>query len=78
MIDLKQEKSITSIKKITRFEIGRIDVVLNTSATIELYLYDGENFVDLQLVKLDGENYLSWGYDDTFIISFCENYIKTM
>lgn len=77
MADLTSPKTITTTRTITRFEIRVNEVILNTSATIELLLFDGDLFVDLRIIELTGEAYSLWGNEDTYIISYCENYINT-
>lgn len=61
--------TITKTNTITSVRINRIDIVLNTSATISYQLLnDLDQPVSGDFIRLEGEDYQNWGKDDTYII----------
>ena len=67
---------ITDIKNITSFEINQIQVKLNTSAEVYVYLKAGDNIVASEMILIDGDDYKIWGNDDNFILEFIKVYIR--
>lgn len=67
---------ITDVKTITSFEINQLQVTLNTSAEIFVYLKSGDNIVASEMIKIEGADYQAWGSDDEYINIFISNYVR--
>ena len=67
---------ITDIKTISSFEVNQIQVKLNTSAEVYVYLKAGDNIVASEMILIDGDDYKIWGNDDNFILEFIKVYIR--
>jgi hypothetical protein len=64
----------TTTKTITKFTLDISQMTLNESATFRVSLFDANNnYIDATNVTLEGQAYLDWGNDDTYII----NYVAT-
>jgi hypothetical protein len=64
----------TTTKTITKFTLDISKMTLNESATFRVSLFDANNnYIDATNVTLEGQAYLDWGNDDTYII----NYVAT-
>lgn len=63
------EKTTTNVG--IRFAMDITELVLNTSATFRVILYDIEDkSIDVSYVTLEGEDYANWGSDDEYVIQF--------
>jgi hypothetical protein len=58
-------------KTAVRFSITISDMELSVSATFRVSLYDSNDscFAN-KFVTLEGEDYLNWGNDDTYVINY--------
>ena len=64
----------TTIKTITKFSLSLSNQKLFTSVDILVFLYDtNNNFIEMKTIILQGDAYLLWLNDDTYII----DYVKT-
>ena len=68
---------ITDVKSITGFEVNQIQVRLNTSAEVFVYLKSGDNIVASDMIKIEGADYGNWGSDDQYINIFINNYLRS-
>ena len=68
---------ITDVKNITGFEVNQIQVRLNQSAEVFVYLKSGDNIVASELIKIEGSDYGNWGSDDQYINIFINNYLRS-
>jgi hypothetical protein len=66
----------TIVKNINSFTVNVRNVVLNTSADLEITLLNDTTFVDFRTVTLSGQDYLDWGANDTYIINWVTNWIR--
>jgi hypothetical protein len=76
-MDLIPPVIITDVKNITSFEINQLQVKLNTSAEIFVYLKSGSDIVASELILIEGVDYANWGSDDEYINIFISNYIRS-
>jgi len=74
---LQIPKTYSIMKCVTHFEIGEIQIELNIRARIQLLMYDNNTLIDVKTIILEGEAYSLWGTNDSYIISYCENWINT-
>lgn len=45
-----------------------IDYQLNSSVTVQVYINDiSNNVIDIQTIKIEGEEYDNWGSDDSYL-----------
>jgi hypothetical protein len=59
---------------ITRFEIENIDIQLFASARIRVNLYNSSGQrIEVANVMISGANYLNWGNDDKYVITYVAN-----
>lgn len=62
----------------TAFRIVKIDVKLNSSASILVIVYhqtdELENFTEY--IEIGGAEYQAWGNDDAYINNFIKNYLE--
>ncbi len=65
----------TTSKMIDSFYVSVINVVLNTSATLEIKLFNGNNLVDIKFTTISGQDYLDWGSNDQYIVNYAQNWI---
>jgi hypothetical protein len=82
------EKTIikTETQVINAFNIRHVTVVLNERATITVELiyrdnsseYVNERLINVININVQGDDYSSWGSDDTYIIDYIKNYITNM
>jgi hypothetical protein len=64
----------TTTKTITRFSLDISKMTLNESATFRVSMFDvNDKYIDATNVTLEGQAYLDWGNDDTYVI----NYVAT-
>ena len=64
----------TTTKTITRFTLDISKMTLNESATFRVSLFGAnDKYIDATSVTLEGQAYLDWGNDDTYVI----NYVAT-
>lgn len=66
---------ITDIKTISSFEVNQIQVKLNTSAEVYVYLKAGDVIVASEMVVIEGADYANWGSNDQYIIEFIKLYL---
>ena len=58
-------------KVICSFSVYVNNLVLNTSATLAVQLYDQTGMlVDVKLLEITGEDYTNWGNNDEYIINY--------
>jgi len=76
MSELNPPITKTDITTLTSFEINQIQVRLNTSAQVLIYLKAGDNIVASDMIKIEGADYQAWGSDDQYINIFINNYIR--
>jgi len=76
MSELNPPITKTDITTLTSFEINQIQVKLNTSAQVLIYLKAGDNIVASDMIKIEGADYQAWGSDDQYINIFINNYIR--
>ena len=74
-MDLVPPITKTDITTLTSFEINQIQVRLNTSADIFVYLKAGDNIVASDMILIEGADYTNWGSDDQYIIEFIKVYL---
>ena len=61
----------TTIKTAVRFSLDIIQLILNTSATFRVSLYDiDDKCIDNKYITLEGEDYKNWNSDDQYIVNF--------
>jgi len=66
--------NVISTATITSFDIDGIEIKLFTSAKIRVNLFGAdEQRVDIRYVSLIGNDYVNWGNDDQYIITFVAN-----
>ena len=47
------------------------DLILNTSASFKVWLYDIQNkLIEVKVVSMIGEDYTNWGNDDKYVLQF--------
>jgi hypothetical protein len=76
-MELNQPVTVTDVKIITAFEINNIEVILNTSARLFVYLKNEDKPISSEIINIEGLDYQLWGSDDTYITEFVKNYIVT-
>jgi hypothetical protein len=65
----------TTTKTITRFTLDISQLTLGESATFRVSMFDvDDKYIDATYVSLEGQAYLDWGNDDTYVI----NYVATV
>lgn len=67
--------TITTVKTIDNFEIVNLEVVLNSKASLYVYLKNNEDVVLGEHITIEGDDYNNWGNDDQYIIDYVRNYI---
>jgi len=77
MSELNPPITKTDITTLTSFEINQIQVKLNTSAQVLIYLKAGDNIVASDMILIEGADYANWGSDDQYIVNFINNYLRT-
>jgi hypothetical protein len=71
MNTLDTPKTITTSKTISSFLIERITVELNTSAVIQVIIFDSQgNDIGTKSLTMEHPDYVQWGTDDTYITTF--------
>ena len=61
----------TTVKTIQKFSISLSNLKLFTSVDILVCFYDvNDNFIDMTTLILDGEDYLAWYDDDTYLLTY--------
>lgn len=61
----------TTTKTITRFSLDISKMTLNESATFRVSMFDvNDKYIDATNVTLEGQAYLDWGNDDTYVINY--------
>ena len=61
----------TVVQKIVRFSLDISKLILKESATFMVSLYDVNDIViDKVYVVLQGQDYINWGNDDTYVFRF--------
>lgn len=62
--------TITKVDTITTLSINKIDIDLNTSATISFTFFNDQGQpAKSGWIKLEGEDYQNWTNDDSYIIT---------
>lgn len=69
--------TITTVKSINNFEIVNLEVVLNSKATLYVYLKNDDDVVLGEHIMIEGDDYANWGSDDGYVINYVKNYITT-
>lgn len=63
------ETTITNT--VVRFEVFINDLVLNTSASFKVWLYDVQGkLFEVKFISMVGEDYTNWGNDDRYVLQF--------
>ena len=75
-MDLVPPVIITDVKTITGFEINQVQVRLNISAEVFVYLKNGDLIVSSELILIEGSDYALWSADDQYIVNYINNYIR--
>ena len=61
----------TTIQTAVRFSLDISQLILNTSATFRVSLYDAEDqCFENKYVTLEGDDYKNWNNDDQYVINF--------
>ena len=61
----------TTIQTAIRFSLDISQLILNTSATFRVSLYDiDDKCIDNKYIKLEGNDYKNWNSDDQYVIIF--------
>ena len=61
----------TTTNIIVRFDAIINDLILNTSASFKVWLYDiNDKLIDVKVVHMIGEDYTNWGQDDQYVLQF--------
>lgn len=76
-MDLVPPITKTDITTLTSFEINSVNVILNTSADILIYLKAGDVIVASEMVVIEGADYANWGSEDNYIVNYISNYLRT-
>jgi len=67
-------KTETTTRVGVRFALDIIELVLNTSATFRVILYDIEGAsINTQFVVLEGTAYSNWGNNDEYVVQYVAN-----
>ena len=69
--------TITTVKTINNFEILNIEVILNSRATLYVYLKNDDDVVLGEHITIEGDDYANWGSDDEYIFDYVKNYITS-
>jgi len=65
-----ETKEVTYVKYITRIDIRNAQVMLNESASFEVWMFSPENeIIGVESVTIQGDEYSAWGNDDEYIYS---------
>jgi hypothetical protein len=75
-MDLVPPITKTDITTLTSYEINSVNVILNTSAQVLIYLKAGDNIVASDMILIEGADYQAWGADDQYIVNFINNYLR--
>jgi hypothetical protein len=67
----------TDITTLTSFEINSVSVKLNQSAEVLVYLRSVDNIVASEMVLIEGADYALWSADDSYVINYINNYLRT-
>jgi hypothetical protein len=58
-------------KVITSFSVNVNNLVLNTSATLAVQLYDQSGMlIDMKMLEIRGDDYTNWGNNDEYIVNY--------
>jgi len=61
----------TTVNTAVRFSLDISQMILNESATFRVSLYDlNDRCFGNKYVTLEGQAYLDWGNDDTYVINY--------
>jgi hypothetical protein len=61
----------TVVQTVVRFSIDIISLVLNTSATFRVTMWDADNrILEGVNVIIDGQDYLQWSNNDDYVVQF--------
>lgn len=69
------------ISKVVSFQLRVMDLVLGTSVRLAIYLecQAGEQRTrEYRELVLEGDEYLAWGTDDTYLLTIVESKIPTL
>jgi hypothetical protein len=76
-MDLVPPITKTDITTLTSYEINSVNVILNTSAQVLIYLKNSDNvIVASEMIIIDGIDYANWGSNDQYIVNFINNYLR--
>jgi hypothetical protein len=64
--------------KMNKFTVSITELILFTSCTISVVLYDSDTDIpiDNRLYKVEGQEYLAWDSNDQYIISFVKTKLQ--
>ncbi len=65
----------TTAKVINSFSVTVNNVILSTSANLEIKLFNNNSLIDIKIVTISGEDYTNWGSNDQYIINYAQNWI---
>lgn len=64
-------KTETTTRVVVRFTLDAIELILNTSATFRVVLYDIDGVsINTQFVVLSGTAYSDWGSNDEYVVQY--------
>ena len=67
-------KTETTTRVVVRFTLDAIELILNTSATFRVVLYDIDGVsINMQFVVLEGTAYSNWGNNDDYVLQYVAN-----
>ena len=77
---LDTPKNITTVKTISGYNITEISVILNTSATVTVWLFDADgNFISAKPFVMSGTDYSNWTNNDMpYVLNWVELQISNM
>jgi len=64
-----------TVTRINSFTVNVTNVVLNTSADLQIAMFNDGNLVDFRIVQISGTAYTDWGSNDQYIVNYTANWI---
>lgn len=66
----------TTVVQYVSFKIKDVTVRLNSIATFVVLLYGSNNEILCRKVLMEGQDYLDWGNDDTYALTYVKSKIN--
>lgn len=63
-----QNKLIVTSNTVSKIGINVKEYILNQSVTCLVYFYSNDKIVDVQEIKIEGDEFITWGNDDNYLI----------